>query len=180
MRKIAILAIVAAVIAMLALPMAVSAQTTDGTVVSGVMVQASVSISVPDNLQFNNFVAGWNIKNWEAFDPNNSGNVTVTPGTSGIISWTVTAQGPAYMAHSSTNLTMPLLIGNSTSGPWSCADGTSSGDVHGTNYSGTLTYSGTDATHQFDFAAAQYIETSDANVAGAYTDIITFTASCVP
>jgi hypothetical protein len=176
MKKILILAAALVLLAILVVPAAAYAG--DTSTVSGEVTSATVSVDVPIGLPFGTFSAGWNVTDW--YNAHGwYGTVTVIPGTSGLTSWTVTAQGAAYMTASPTSLTKPLLIGPAN-GSWSCADGTSSGDVHGVSYSGTCTYTGTDNPHNFDFWAAQYIETGDAANAGSYSDTITFSASCLP
>ena len=144
--------------------------------VNGTLATASISISVPTSIQLGTFKAGWNVANWASQGP--VGTVTVTPGTSGVTSWIVNAQGAAYMMSGGIQLTDPLLIGV-TNSPWSCADGTSSGSVNGTSYNGMYTATGANASGSFNLWAAQYIASSDIT-GGAYSDTITFTATCAP
>jgi hypothetical protein len=115
-----------------------------------------------------------------------SGKVTVVPGTSGTINWTVTAQAttgntPGKMSSGTTDLTYWLLIGKSLAGPWYNANGsTDAGTVNGTPYdAGPLTYTDTTSPGTIDFCARQWIETTDTKV-GTYSATITFTASCLP
>jgi hypothetical protein len=115
-----------------------------------------------------------------------SGKVTVVPGTSGTISWTVTAQAstgntPGKMSSGTTDLTYWLLIGKDLAGPWYNANGsTDAGTVKGTPYdAGPLTYTDTTSPGTIGFCALQWMETTDTKV-GTYSATITFTASCLP
>ena len=114
-----------------------SNQASGSTNISGSVTTASISLTAPSAILLGNFKAGWNTGNSTA-----SGSVTVTPGTSGLTNWTVTAQSAsAYMTSGSTSLSDYLLIGTSNSGPWFIANG-GTGTVEGTSYSGALTYTG--------------------------------------
>ena len=115
-----------------------------------------------------------------------AGKVTVTPGTSGTINWTVTAQAttgntPGKMSSGTTDLTYWLLIGKDLAGPWYNANGsTDAGTVNGTPYdAGPLTYTDTTSQGTIDFCALQWMETTDTKP-GTYSATITFTASCLP
>ena len=141
------------------------------TTISG-NLSTSVSITVPSTFTFTAFKAGWNVTNWGA----GSCTVTVTtggmPGTS---AWAVTATGSKQMVGPSSALLTDEFLISPVSGTWSCADGTSSGSIHGASYSGQYNATGS-GSGSFDMYAAQYIEPGDIT-AGNYTDIITFTAS---
>jgi hypothetical protein len=139
----------------------------------------SLTLNVPPNLPLGNFSpAAWSKSHWGASSL--SGTVTMTTGTNGSsTAWTVNATGAAYMTSTvpaPTQLTDPLLI-SPGDGPWSCADGTSPGNVQGIPYSGKYTVSGS-ASASFDLWAAQYIEPGD--VAGNYGDMLTFTVGFTP
>jgi hypothetical protein len=153
---------------------------TGNSTVSGTLATATVSISVPSSLSFGNLKSGWNVTDWtnNGSSPTNLGSVTVTPGSSGVTSWTVTAQGGANMMNGGTSLTDPLLIGPSN-GAWSCADGTSSGTLNGSSYSGMYTATGSAALGTFNLWAAQYGASTD-STPGSYSITITFTATCTP
>jgi len=125
-----------------------------------------------------------------------SGRVTVTPGSSGVVSWSVTATGsagvkPGFMTGSD-NLTNPLLIGYTLAAPgpagadvlkWTAADGVAiPAGLHGSGaiLGGSLLYSGSGTTGTLDFCARQYVEAATDTTMGAYSCTITFTATCLP
>ena len=125
-----------------------------------------------------------------------SGSVTATPGSSGVVAWSVTATGstgikPGFMVTDSTALTNPLLIGYTLAAPgpeltptlWTAADGVAiPAGLHGSGaiLGGSLLYSGTAATGTLDFCARQYVEAATDTTMGAYSCTITFTATCLP
>ena len=189
MKKLLILGLVLALVAIVAVPVAASAAggNTGTVTVNAGVVGPTISIAVPNTLPLGTFAAGWNVNDWTNNGQNssNQGTLSMVPGTDGITSWTVNAHGGANMNNGSISLADPLLIGP-TNGAWSCADGTSPGAVHGSNYSGVYTVTGSTASGTFDLWAAQYLESQDAqNVAnsktsGTFNDTITFTATCSP
>lgn len=87
MRKIAILAIVAAVIALLVLPAAAFADT---TVVTGDVVGPTISITAPPQFSFGTFVIGWN-PSPTTWMTSGDGNVTFDPGSDSAATWTISA-----------------------------------------------------------------------------------------
>ena len=157
---------------------------TGTSIISGTDAAPSIVFAAPGPVDLDTggmMVAGWNIAG------NDTGSVTLTQGTSGTASWTVTATGASNMINGAeTPLANYLLLGNTDATPpnssgsnWYIANG-GSGIVAGSGgwgYSGTLTYNGK-ATGNISFYAAQWVVPTDA--LGAYTDTITFTASCMP
>ena len=182
-KKLLILGIVLAMVAALVIPTAVfaaptttQAPTTTTVVVTGLDAAPTVSFTAPGAINLDNssgmMTAGWNT------GTGTPGAVTLTQGTSGTATYTITAVGASNMVNgSSTPLQNYLLIGNtSTSGGWFIANG-GSGSVDGYSFSGTLTYTGP-ASGSLPFFADQYVTPTDA--LGVYTDTITFTATCMP
>jgi uncharacterized repeat protein (TIGR02543 family) len=160
--------------------------TTSGTntvKVTGTDAAPTITFTAPSGIDLNNN-SGMMVTGWNAAQATNSGSVTLTEGTSGTATYTVTAESTSpYMNNGSVNLQNYLLIGNtSLTGGWFIANGgtgvvpTPSGITH----SGVLTYNGSTAGTPvaLPFFAAQYVTPTDA--LGIYTDTITFTASCMP
>jgi hypothetical protein len=124
---------------------------------------------------------GWN------YGSATAGSIALYEGSSQAAVWTVTALdgGTGLMTTGTNTLANYLLIGggaSANSGPWNIANGGTAMDQNpgGSTYTGTLTYSGNtpNAWVPINFNAAQYVTASD--VAGSYTDTITFTASVAP
>ena len=150
----------------------------------------NISLVAPSNVDFGTFKLGWNIVTSAT-----PGQISVTFGTAGSVSYTVTAEtisGQPSLVRSqpsSQPLDNCLLIGNtSTSGPWFVASG-GTGVVQGVPYSGALIYSGVlsgpaggTATADLPLFWAQYITQDDATAgrAGDYSTEITFKADCKP
>jgi hypothetical protein len=168
------LLILVAVLALLAIPAVPAAAVTDDTGVSGSITVASVATTAPDDIAFGPFTnLGYNYA-----DSPNPGTVTVTPGTSGATSWTVTAAsdggytGRMWSAGLSRLLNDQLLISD-TGSPWYNADGSGG--------NGTLTYTGTANPGSLPLKAAQNIVQADIDAGvGSYSIVIVFTATCLP
>jgi hypothetical protein len=196
MKKIIGLACLLVIVAALVVPMAASAATT--TPVSGTIKAATVTMTAPKPVAFGQFTMGWNIASNE--DEASLGTVAVTPGTSGLTNWTVTAAWGRYMRKGTTGsvyLAWPLLgtgvVGTWDDSPWPptlySGDGTTEDVVTGeapfasVTLGGPLTYSGTTAEDTFCFGVAQFIDDADVATlgqAGAYAATVTFTATCDP
>jgi hypothetical protein len=185
MKKLLVLVAVLALVAAMVVPMAAFASTAQITV-QGDVKNPSIVFNAPTGpVNLNQNVAdgpmmlyGWN------YGSATAGSIYMYQGSSQTAKWTVTAVdgGTALMSDGANTLANYLLIGNgatANSGPWNIANGNPA-TVQGTPYSGTLTYSGTvaDTWETLYFNAAQYIQASD--VAGAYSDVITFSASVAP
>jgi len=178
MKRVLFLGLVLALMAILAAPAAVFAAppptpATGTTDVGGDYVAASLSMNAPDALSFGTFVQGWN------YAGPSIGNVTfIQNSDTQYTGWMVTALGDANMKDGSTPLSNYLLIGDGVS--WLIANGGGPALIGGNSYGpGTLTYTGGPGTLlPFSFNAAQYIVPAD--VAGSYSDTITFTASVTP
>jgi len=189
-KKLFILGMGFALLAVLAVPMDVSAATT--SIVSGTMTatDGSITISVAPIA-----LTPLNRSEWSTGNFTTAGTVTVVPPINGgkpVENYTVTAAGSKYMANTySTNLTDPLLI--SPDGTvWSCADGVTTPLTSGVGTVGTGTFNNLSPsafgsfytvtnpviTRTFTCHAAQYVENTD--VAGDYTDTLTFTAAIIP
>jgi hypothetical protein len=147
--------------------------------VSGTDAAPTVAFTAPSGIDLDNQTTGMMSAGWNTTQATQSGTVTLTEGTSGAATWTVTALGAANMVNgSSTPLQNYLLIGNtSLTGGWFIANG-GSGSVDGYSFSGILTYSNNTLTDTLPFFADQYVTPTDA--LGVYTDTITFTATCMP
>jgi hypothetical protein len=152
--------------------------------VFGTDAAPTVAFTAPSGIDLDNG-SGMMVAGWNATQATNSGSVTLTEGTSGTATYTVTAEDTVtpYMNNGSVNLQNYLLIGNiSLTGGWFIANG-GTGIVptpSGTTYSGVLTYNGNTAGAPvaLPFFAAQYVTPTDA--LGNYTATITFTATCMP
>ncbi len=159
MKKLLILGAVMALLAVLVVPMAAFADTTE---VTGGYSAATIVVSDLANFGFGTFTYGQNVQGPK------TGSVTVTNYSQSPTSWTVTAKNTdastGYMrvggAGGSPWLTTRLMIALD-SNVWQWAD---NGD----------SWTSGPATGNFDFWARQDVTNSDAP--GIYSIIITFTA----
>jgi hypothetical protein len=180
MKKIFVLAGLLALVAIMAVPMAASAAT---TIIGGSVTEATVTMTPPSAIAFGALVYSATVPMEKA---STAGSVTVVKGTSGVISWTVTAQAttgttPGKMSSATADLTTWLLIGKTLATPadYRCADGIGR-NIHSTAIpAGVLTYTGTTTPGSIPFCARQWIETTD-TTPGVYSATITFTATCLP
>jgi hypothetical protein len=168
-KRILIIAATLVLLAMLAVPMAAFASDTGDTTVQGAVTIASVTITAPSAINFGNFVLGENTATSAT-----PGSLVVTPGTSGITAWTVTAQslapyasGQMWSDDASRFLDTRLII---TLATWAQQGWADVG----------VTLTGATASDSVPFNAKQTIVMADTAKAGAYTITITFTASCTP
>jgi len=164
MKKIYALTLLLALLAVLAVPMAASANTVVNSVtVGGSITVGSIAMSPPGAIAFGTL---------SLINPNEKnaapGSVTVTPGSSGATAWTASAQAATSlrtgsMMSGSNYLQTKLQIGKSVAeNTWIPADT-------------VLSYSGSAATGPIPFAAKQTLLASDNNA--IYSITITFTAS---
>jgi hypothetical protein len=192
-KKLLAFAIVAALVAVLAIPMAVSAAsplpTTTTVAVGGADAGSTVVLVAPSGITLGTadtaFTAGDTVYLQPGWNTGTAtpGSVTVL-GSTGVDPWTVTAVGSFGMTGTpSGTLGDPLLIGTSTASgaKWYFADGGTGADPSSvdsvTPSTATLTYNGSTAA-TINFAAAQFMGANDANApAGSYQDTITFTLS---
>ena len=164
MKKIYALALLLALVAVLAVPMAASANTVVNNVtVGGSITVGSIAMSPPGAIAFGTLSAiTLNEKNASP------GSVTVTPGSSGKTTWTAgaiaaTSTHTGWMMSGGASLTNELQIGKSVAeNSWTQA------------HTG-ITYSGSAATGPIPFAAKQVYATTDS--VAIYSITITFTAS---
>ena len=165
MKKIYALALLLALVAVLAVPMAASANTVISNVtVGGNITNGTIAMAAPGAIAFGTL---------SSVTPNEKnaapGTVTVTPGSSGTTTWTATAAALAnppstgYMTMGGTKLANPVFIGKSI------AEGMLVNAA-----TGSLAYSGS-ASGPITFAAKQTLLASDNNA--IYSITITFTAS---
>jgi hypothetical protein len=140
---------------------------------------ATVTVTAPSAISFGTFHMGWNLQT-----SGTAGTVTVTPGTFGDTSWTVTATCKLYMGVGTTTyLSTPLLIGKDVA-TWHVGDGSNVTISRGGQeftVGGFLTYSGTTVTDSLPFYAYQFIDDVDITTkGGVYTSTITFSATYDP
>ena len=149
--------------------------------VFGTDAAPTVAFTAPSGINLDNQTSGMMTAGWNVAQATNSGSVTLTEGTSGTATYSITALAASpYMNNGSINLQNYLLIGNSSlTGGWFIANG-GSGSVDSYSFSGTLTYSGktAGAAVSLPFFADQYVTPTDA--LGAYSDTVIFTATCMP
>ena len=164
MKKIYALTLLLALLAVLAVPMAASANTVVNSVtVGGSITVGSIAMSPPGAIAFGTLSLITPAEKNAA-----PGSVTVTPGSSGATAWTATATAatstkPGSMMSGSNYLQTKLQIGKSVAeNTWINADT-------------VLNYSGSAATGPIPFAAKQTLLASDNNA--IYSITITFTAS---
>lgn len=192
MKKILVMACLLALVAILAVPMVTSAAPTP---VTGTVKYATVTVVAPKAITWTTFAQGWNFVSDNT--PTTKGSVTVTAGTSGTISATVTAKSAVekpWLYKDATNhldeyLLITLADTPAVTADWHIANG-GDGMVQSTSYTGpatkTLVTPGTFApltakTMQYCFRADQYITANDAaSHAGTYTVSVEFTAVCLP
>jgi hypothetical protein len=170
MKKILVLGLVLAMMAIMVAPMAAFADTVGYTTAKGDVGGPSIAITAPILPDFLPFVAG----------PNNvvsstDGTVTVTPGSDGNTNWTVTAVdtravGAGYMWLGNivpgTRLAEKFQISPDNWVNWNYADA-------------GITYTGTSASGILPLYAQQILGSLD-TTPGAYYITITFTGSCAP
>ena len=172
MKKILVLGIFLALVAVLAAPMAVLA---DDVLTQGAVTVSSISFTAPSNINFGSLVLGENYAKSAT-----NGSVTVTEGSNGADAWQVTAQelGDAgYMwlngviGDAGVSLTDPLRL---------LADPAREGLAWAyTNSDVELVWTGSGTNvDAVPFLAAQKIEAAPLdNTAGSYWAYITFAAS---
>jgi hypothetical protein len=191
MKKLLVLVAVLALVAAMVVPMSAFAAPGTGPVtaqiqVQGLVVAPTIDFGAPlgpvnlnaDGVDPSMMEYGWN------YGSATAGQIALYEGSSQTAKWTVTAVdgGTGLMSSNGNNLANYLLIGGGATekgGPWNIANG-GGATVQGTAYSGTLTYSGNTPNIwvPINFNAAQFIQASD--LAGSYSDTITFTASVAP
>ena len=166
MKKIYALTLLLALLAVLAVPMAASANTVVNSVtVGGSITVGSIAMSPPGAIAFGTLSLITPTLNEKNAAP---GSVTVTTGSSGATAWTASAQAATSlrtgsMMSGSNYLQTKLQIGKSVAeNTWIPADT-------------VLSYSGSAATGPIPFAAKQTLLASDNNA--IYSITITFTAS---
>ena len=143
------------------------------TFTTSIGTYASVSITAPGALSLGTFKG----EEWNITYSATSGSVEVTPGTSKLTDWVVTAKAATPNMKAGTIALKEYLLIGWDGINYKIANG-GDGMVNGTAgpYSGTLTLSGSTPTKDFDFYGKQWVHTDD--LPGDYTIAITFTATC--
>jgi hypothetical protein len=168
MKKILVLAMALAMVAVLAVPLAAGATLVVGTGIMGTITAPTITVTTPSAISFVPFMFGVN-----KAKSGTAGSVSITYNSATTVSWQVVAQdnsdsawGYMKIGGNGAALTNPLYIG--PDGINWCQAWVAGGPF--------LTYTGTDGTGTpFDFWAYQQVVAGDA--VGSYSTLITFTAT---